>query len=83
MRLKFLACFIRETRQHGVIELFRQLKNTPRVAGVMIKKAAVESFNDTIAKNLMTIQKRQFQVGGDLARVGACGRTSTIRVFLY
>jgi putative ABC transport system permease protein len=36
--------------------LFRQLKSTPRVAGVMIKKAAVESFNDTIAKNLMTIQ---------------------------
>jgi len=36
--------------------LFRQLKSTPRVAGVMIKAAAVESFNDTIAKNLMTIQ---------------------------
>lgn len=39
-----------------VPKLFRQLKSTPRVAAVMIKKAAVESFNDTIAKNLMTIQ---------------------------
>ncbi|MBL8848380.1 MAG: FtsX-like permease family protein [Planctomycetaceae bacterium] len=42
--------------QDQVPTLFRQLKNTPRVAGVMIKKAAVESFEDTIAKNLMTIQ---------------------------
>ncbi|MFO1094757.1 MAG: ABC transporter permease [Planctomycetaceae bacterium] len=42
--------------QDQVPKLFRQLKSTPRVASVMIKKAAVESFNDTIAKNLMTIQ---------------------------
>ena len=42
--------------QERVPTLFRQLKSTPRVAGVMIKRAAVESFNDTIAKNLLTIQ---------------------------
>jgi putative ABC transport system permease protein len=33
-------------------ELYRTLKNTPKVAGVTIKEAAVRSFRDTIAENL-------------------------------
>ena len=37
-------------------QLYRDLKNTPRVAGVMIKEAAVESFEETIAENLLQIQ---------------------------
>lgn len=37
-------------------ELYRQLKSTPRVAGVMIKEAAVDSFEETIAQNLLKIQ---------------------------
>ncbi len=37
-------------------ELYRELKSTPRVAGVMIKEAAVESFEETIAENLLQIQ---------------------------
>jgi putative ABC transport system permease protein len=35
-----------------VDELYRTLKNTPRVAGVTIKEASVNSFRDTIAENL-------------------------------
>jgi putative ABC transport system permease protein len=42
--------------QERVPTLFRQLKSTPRVAGVMIKKAAIASFEATIAENLLTIQ---------------------------
>jgi putative ABC transport system permease protein len=37
-------------------ELYRTLKNTPRVAGVTIKEASVNSFRDTIAQNLGTIR---------------------------
>ena len=36
-------------------ELYRTLKNTPRVAGVTVKEAAVKSFQDTIAENLSRI----------------------------
>ena len=33
-------------------ELYRRLKETPRVAGVSVKKAALQSFHETIAENL-------------------------------
>lgn len=36
--------------------LYTDLKNTPGVAGVAIKEAAVKSFNDTIAENLLRMQ---------------------------
>jgi len=35
-------------------ELYRTLKNTPRVSGVTIKEASVRSFETTIAENLGT-----------------------------
>ncbi len=37
-------------------ELYRQLKETPRVGGVTVKRAALRSFQDTIAENLNTIR---------------------------
>jgi putative ABC transport system permease protein len=37
-------------------ELYRQLKESPRVAGVTIKRAALKSFQDTIAQNLGTFR---------------------------
>lgn len=36
--------------------LYRQLKETPRVAGVSVKTAAIDSFNETIANNLGKIR---------------------------
>lgn len=36
--------------------LYRQLKETPRVAGVSVKEAAIESFNETIAENQLRMQ---------------------------
>jgi len=37
-------------------DLHRTLKNTPRVASVTVKDAAIESFNNTIAENQSNIQ---------------------------
>ena len=37
-------------------ELYRKLKETPRVAGVTIKQASIDSFRDTIAENLGNIR---------------------------
>lgn len=37
-------------------ELYSQLKQTPTVAGVSVKSAALQSFNDTIANNLGKIR---------------------------
>jgi len=37
-------------------DMYRTLKNTPRVAGVTIKEASVKSFHDTIAENLGRIR---------------------------
>jgi len=37
-------------------ELYRVLKETPRVAGVTVQKAAMQSFRDTIRENLMRMQ---------------------------
>ena len=37
-------------------DLYRQLKETPNVASVSVKAAAIQSFNDTIANNLGTIR---------------------------
>lgn len=36
-------------------ELYRRLKVSPRVAGVLLKRAALESFRKTIAKNMVMI----------------------------
>jgi putative ABC transport system permease protein len=36
--------------------LYAELKQTPRVASVIIKRAALESFRQTIAENLMTMR---------------------------
>ncbi len=36
--------------------LYRQLKNTPRVAGVSVKRAALKSFEETIAENLLRMK---------------------------
>jgi len=37
-------------------ELYRTLKNTPRISGVTIKEASVQSFRETIAENLGNIR---------------------------
>lgn len=37
-------------------ELYRQLKQTPRVASVTVKKTAIESFEETVAENQRRIQ---------------------------
>ncbi len=36
--------------------LYKQLKETPRVAAVMIKKVSIRSFRDTIMENMLTMQ---------------------------
>jgi putative ABC transport system permease protein len=36
--------------------LFETLKNTPRIAGAVIKTAMLKSFQDTIAENLLTMR---------------------------
>lgn len=36
--------------------LFTRLRETPRIAAVTIKRAAIESFQETIAQNLMTMR---------------------------
>jgi putative ABC transport system permease protein len=54
-------------RQMG--RLYRELKETPRVAGVNVKEAMLKSFEETIAENLMRF--RLFNVG--FASVIACG----------
>ena len=37
-------------------ELFHELKRTPKVAGVTVQQAALQSFKDTIRENLMRMQ---------------------------
>jgi putative ABC transport system permease protein len=49
--------------------LYRQLKQTPRVAGVAVQSAAIQSFQDTVAENLL--QMRTFNV--IFAVIIACG----------
>jgi putative ABC transport system permease protein len=49
--------------------LYRRLKQTPRVAGVAIQVAAIKSFNDTVAENLLRM--RMFNV--IFATIIACG----------
>jgi putative ABC transport system permease protein len=41
--------------------LYQTLKNTPRVAGVNLKNAALKSFEDTVAENLLRM--RSFNIG--------------------
>lgn len=38
-------------------ETYRALKETPKISGVTVKRSAVESFQDTLAKNLGTMKK--------------------------
>lgn len=42
--------------EHRLTDLYRQLKQTPGVAGVSVKSAAIESFNETIAENQLRMQ---------------------------
>ena len=42
-------------------QLYRELKLTPSVAGVTIKSAALKSFDETVAENLLTM--RMFNIG--------------------
>jgi putative ABC transport system permease protein len=37
-------------------ELYRRVKRSPRVAGVLLKRAAIESFQKTLAKNVAIIR---------------------------
>lgn len=37
-------------------DLYRRLKATPRVASVMLKRATIQSFRDTVMNNLLTMQ---------------------------
>jgi putative ABC transport system permease protein len=37
-------------------DLYRRLKETPRVAAVMIKKISIRSFQDTVMENMLTMQ---------------------------
>jgi putative ABC transport system permease protein len=60
--------FLTAERDH-LDQLYRTLKNTPRVAAVTIKEASVNSFHDTIAENLGRI--RFFNIL--FATVIACG----------
>ncbi|TWT94811.1 FtsX-like permease family protein [Botrimarina colliarenosi] len=39
------------------LQTFRDLKDTPKVASVTVKRNALESFHDTVAKNLGTMKK--------------------------
>jgi putative ABC transport system permease protein len=50
-------------------ELFAELKQTPRAAGVAIKSAILKSFEQTIAENLLRM--RLFNIG--FAAIIACG----------
>src|SRR5262249_51939214 len=36
--------------------LYQRLKETPRVASVMIKKSSIRSFRDTVMENMLTMQ---------------------------
>jgi putative ABC transport system permease protein len=38
-------------------DLYRELKETPRIATVMVKRHTLDSFNDTIAKNLGVMKR--------------------------
>jgi putative ABC transport system permease protein len=48
-----------DARYHDA--LYRTLKNTPRVAGVTIKRAALQNFQDIVAQNLLI--QRIFNIG--------------------
>lgn len=53
---KCLTVAFLSVERDRVDELYRALKNTPRVASVTIKEAAVRSFHETIAENLGRIR---------------------------
>ncbi len=41
---------------NAVGDLYRRLKATPRVASVMLKRASIQGFRDTVMNNLLTMQ---------------------------
>ena len=49
------GAYLQVDRRHEK-ELLRELKEHPRVSGVNLKRSTVESFNETIAENLMTMR---------------------------
>ena len=49
------GAYLQVDPQH-VSALYQELKNTPLVASVTIKEAAIESFEETIAENLLRMQ---------------------------
>jgi putative ABC transport system permease protein len=48
-------------------QLHRQLKETPRVAGVTVKEAALQSFQDTVAENLLRMRLFNIAFAGVIA----------------
>jgi putative ABC transport system permease protein len=42
--------------ERKVEALYKRLKETPRVASVMIKKSSIRSFRDTVMENMLTMQ---------------------------
>jgi putative ABC transport system permease protein len=42
--------------ENKIEELYQRLKETPRVAGVTIKKTSIRSFRDTVMENMLTMQ---------------------------
>jgi putative ABC transport system permease protein len=74
--------------------LYQQLKQTPRIAGVSVKKAAIESFKKTIAENQLRMQSVNlvfaciiaFGVVYNTARISLAERSrefATLRVMGY
>lgn len=54
-----------DSREVG--KLYRQLKNTPGVASVTIRKAAIRSFMDTVAENMLRIRTINICFAGVIA----------------
>ena len=44
------------TDRNQIPELYRELKQTPRVAGISIKRAAIDSYQKTMAENLLRMK---------------------------
>jgi putative ABC transport system permease protein len=42
--------------ENKIEELYQRLKESPRVAGVTIKKTSIRSFRDTVMENMLTMQ---------------------------
>jgi putative ABC transport system permease protein len=49
------------------VELYRKLKDSPAVAGVTVEKAAVESFRETVAENMLVMTSFNIMFAGLIA----------------